>query len=132
MPLPRSVARFNKRYTNRFIEPLVRRSSGFAVVRHVGRTSGQAFTTPVNVFRDNSSDGGTPRVIVALTYGPSADWVRNVQSGPATLDLGAEGVRSIDSIELVGRDTAWPSLPGFVRVALRMLSVRDFASLTLL
>ena len=67
MPLPRALARFNRRYTNRFIEPIVRRSSGFATVHHAGRRSGREFHTPVNVF---DLDGD---LIVALTYGEDRD-----------------------------------------------------------
>lgn len=124
MPLPRSVARFNKRYTNRFIEPLVRRSSGFAVVHHIGRTSHKPYKTPVNVFL---LDGD---LIVALTYGPSADWVKNVQAGDASVDLGAS-VRRVRSVQTVDRTVAWPALPRFVRFVLRMLGVRDFLRMSL-
>ncbi len=123
MPLPRAVARFNRRYTNRFIEPVVARSSGFAVVHHVGRRSGAAYRTPVNVF-----DGGDGSLVVALTYGPSADWVQNVLAGPASLVRRGDEVRVV-GVEVVGRDAAWAALPWFVRLALRVLRVRDFARL---
>jgi deazaflavin-dependent oxidoreductase (nitroreductase family) len=43
-----------------------------SVVRHVGRTSGKQYETPVHAVR---TDGG---FIVALPYGASTDWVRNV------------------------------------------------------
>jgi deazaflavin-dependent oxidoreductase (nitroreductase family) len=41
-------------------------------VTHIGRRSGKAYQTPVNVFRDGD------RYVFALTYGPGAEWVRNV------------------------------------------------------
>ena len=119
MPLPRAVARFNKRYTNRFIEPVVRRFSGFAMVHHRGRRSGASYATPVNVF---DGDGG---LVVALTYGPSADWAQNVLAGPATIDRG-DGEVAIASATVVGRSEAWPALPLVVRGALRVLRVHDF------
>jgi len=122
VPLPRAVARFNRRYTNRFIEPVVARSSGFVIVHHVGRRSGTAYRTPVNVFE---LDGD---LIVALTYGPSADWIRNVSAGPASVERrGRE--RPVLGVAIVGRDVAWPALPSFVRLALRVLRVREFARL---
>ena len=72
MPLPRTLARFNRKVTN----PLLRRAAGvlpgFAVVRHRGRTSGRQYRTPVNVF----VDGDVYRF--ALTYGSNSDWVHNV------------------------------------------------------
>jgi len=43
------------------------------VVTHRGRRSGRQFHTPVNVF---PRPGG--RYVVALTYGPDTDWVKNV------------------------------------------------------
>ena len=124
MPLPRWVARFNKRVTNRFIEPVVRRSAGFAVVHHTGRRSGAAYQTPVIVF-DAEAD-----VIVALTYGPQADWVQNVlASGGAVERMGSRA--SIRTTRLVGRTEAWGHLPLLVRVALRILGVQDFLRITL-
>src|SRR6266545_2581521 len=72
MPLPRSVARFNRRVTNRVIGPLAPHLPHFGVVVHRGRTSGRLYRTPVKLF---PRPGGC---VVALTYGPGSDWVRNV------------------------------------------------------
>lgn len=119
MPLPRVVARMNKRYTNRFIEPFVRRMPGFAVVENVGRRSGAHFRTPVHTFdRDGS-------LLIALTYGPSADWVQNVERSGGHVHR--DGMRlQIASVSFVAREAAWPWLPWFVRLALRALRVHDF------
>ncbi len=124
MPLPHAIARFNKRVTNRFVEPIARRSSGFAVVHHVGRSSGAPYRTPVNVF-DLHGD-----VIVALTYGRRADWIRNVLVGDAALERSGRQ-QPIASARVVGRAEVWPALPWFVRLALRVLGVREFARLSL-
>ena len=124
MPLPRWVARLNKRVTNRFLEPIARRFSGFGIVHHVGRSTGRDYQTPVNVF---DADG---RCLVALTYGPRADWFQNVRAGPVRLEV-RRTVHEVRSVELVGRETAWPYLPALVRIALRVLAVRDFALLSL-
>lgn len=123
MPVPHVVARFNKRVTNRFIEPIARRSSGFAVVHHTGRGSGAAYTTPVNVFALGDD------VIVALTYGPVADWAQNVLEGGGMVE-NAAGRRPIAAAEAVGRAEAWPVLPLIVRAALRVLRVRHFLRLS--
>ncbi len=124
MPLPRAVARFNKRVSNRFIEPIARLSPGFAVVHHVGRKSGRSFTTPVNAFR---ADGA---FIIALTYGPSADWVENVVAGGGRLEMRGMS-NAIQSAELVGRAVAWPHLPHLVKLALRLLQVHHFCRVSL-
>lgn len=72
MVLPRRVAKFNRRVTNRVLGRIAPIVPGFAVFEHVGRKSGKTYHTPVNMFR--TGDG----YVVALTYGPTSDWVRNV------------------------------------------------------
>jgi deazaflavin-dependent oxidoreductase (nitroreductase family) len=88
MPLPRSVARFNRRITNRVLGPLARVLPSFGIITHHGRRSGRAYHTPVNVFRQR--DG----LLVALTYGPESDWVRNVlAAGGCTLQTRGHTLR---------------------------------------
>src|SRR3569833_1710262 len=64
------VARFNRVATNQVLKHVAGWAPGFAMVVHKGRKSGREFRTPVNVFR--TKDG----IVVALTYGPGADWVK--------------------------------------------------------
>jgi deazaflavin-dependent oxidoreductase (nitroreductase family) len=71
VPLPRSLAEVNRRFTNRVTRHIAGWAPGFAIVCHVGRRSGRCYRTPVNVFRR----GGGYRF--ALTYG-EGEWVRNV------------------------------------------------------
>src|SRR5689334_12557137 len=83
MPLPRTVARLNRRATNRVLRPLAAYLPGFGVVVHRGRKTGRVYRTPVNVF---ARPGGC---VVALTYGPESEWVRNVlAAGGCELRLG--------------------------------------------
>src|SRR5262245_40982263 len=87
MPLPRSVARFNRRVTNRVLGPLAPHLPNFAVVVHRGRRSGRLHRTPVNCF---PRPGGC---VVALTYGPTSDWVRNVlANGGCVLETGGRAL----------------------------------------
>ena len=109
MPLPRSVARFNKRVTN----PITRRFAswlpGLAVVSHVGRRSGTGYRTPVNVFRDGAE------YVFALTYGPESDWVLNViaaggcriETRRRTIDLTGPRRFTDPSRRLVPRPARW-------------------------
>lgn len=73
MPLSPRIARFNRRVTN----PIARLAAGrvppLAIVVHMGRRSGRTYRTPVMAFRGRG--GG---YLIALTYGPDTDWVRNV------------------------------------------------------
>src|SRR4029453_19472431 len=63
MPLPPSVARFNKAATNRVTSRVADRLPGFGIVVHRGRRSGREYETPVNAFR---RPGG---YTIALTTG---------------------------------------------------------------
>src|SRR5262245_21962294 len=73
MPLPRSLAEFNRRFTNKLTRYFAGWLPGFGIVIHTGRTSGRTYETPVNVFR--TEDG----FVFALTYG-RAEWVQNVMA----------------------------------------------------
>ena len=77
MPLPRALATFNKGVTNNLTRGFAARLPGFAVVSHVGRVSGRTYQTPVNMFRRGSD------YVFVMTYGPGADWVKNVDAAGA-------------------------------------------------
>jgi deazaflavin-dependent oxidoreductase (nitroreductase family) len=124
MPLSRSVARFNRRVTNRLLGPLAPYVSGFGVVVHTGRKTGRPYRTPVNVFR---RPGG---YVIALTYGPRAEWVRNVlASGGCTLETGG-GTLRLTRPRLV-HDERRRAVPAPIRLVLRLSHVADFLELTL-
>ena len=116
MPLPASLARFNRVVTNRVSRPVARWLPGFGVVDHTGRRSGRPYRTPVNAYRHG--DG----FVLALTYGPGSDWVRNVlAAGGCRLEhkgkvvaLTSPDVRVDPSVALVPRS---------VRPILRLLHV---------
>ena len=119
MPLPHSIARFNRRVTNRVLTPLVRHFPGFGMIVHAGRRSGREYRTPVLGFRSGE------RMTFALTYGPETDWVRNI--------LAADGCRFVSrgrEMQLTGprlvHDPTRQMVPAFVRLSLRLLTVSDF------
>lgn len=69
------VRRFNKNVTNRQVMKSAGTSdSSASIVRHVGRTSGRPYETPVAVFEVDDD------FYITLPYGTGADWVRNVLS----------------------------------------------------
>ncbi len=123
MPAPRWLARFNRRVTNRLALPLATRLPAFGVVVHTGRKTGQTHRTPVNVF---ARDGG---YLVALTYGPDSQWVRNVlASGGCTLETRGRALR-LTHPRLV-HDEGRRAMPAPVRLILSLVHVTDFLALT--
>jgi deazaflavin-dependent oxidoreductase (nitroreductase family) len=122
MPAPRALARFNRVVSNRILGSLAKYLAGFGVVIHTGRTSGRQYRTPVNIFRSGD------RYIIALTYGPESDWVRNVLAeGGCTLETRGRMIRL--SQPRLFHDERRLSVPAPVRVVLRLANVADFLEL---
>lgn len=92
-------------------------------LHHVGRTSGRRYRTPVLAFR-------TPRgVVVALTYGPGVQWLRNVEAAGGARMVRARRVLVLaDPVRLHGAQGA-ALVPGWTRSALRLLRVDEFVEL---
>jgi deazaflavin-dependent oxidoreductase (nitroreductase family) len=72
MPIPTSIARFNRGITNRVTRLFAGRAPGFAILIHKGRKSGKEYRTPLNAFP--TANG----FAIALTYGRNTDWAKNV------------------------------------------------------
>jgi deazaflavin-dependent oxidoreductase (nitroreductase family) len=123
MPLPPIVARLN-RYT---INPLTRRFAGriapFAMIEHRGRTSGKVYHLPIMAFPTDSG------FVVALTYGPDADWVKNVlAAGECTLTYRKEAIPLVDPI-LFQDDPRHQPFPRIVKRILKLNGVDYFLTL---
>jgi deazaflavin-dependent oxidoreductase (nitroreductase family) len=123
MPAPRSIARFNKRFTNRLISKVAGYLPGFAIVSHVGRKSGRNYRTPVNAFR---TDG---EYIIALTYGAQSDWVKNVlAAGSCELQTRGRRVRLFDPYIVTDESKSWASLP--MRLILNCIDAPQYMRLS--
>jgi deazaflavin-dependent oxidoreductase (nitroreductase family) len=120
MALPKALARFNKVVTNRVLGLIAPWVPPFAVVVHVGRSSGRAYRTPVWCFHR----GG--RYAFALTYGSESDWVRNVVAagGCRLLRLG----RTVDltAPRVVRARSGRGIVSAFVVVPLRVFGTHEF------
>ena len=122
VPIPKSVARFNKHVTNHVTVHIATWAPGFAVVNHIGRRSNRRYRTPVNVFRDGD------RYIFALTYGRDSDWVRNVlAAGSCEIETRRRRVLLTDPELTV--DPTRHRVPRPVRWILGALDVREFLAL---
>ncbi len=123
MPLPRWLARLNRRVTNPILGVVARRVPPFGFVRHVGRRSGRIYETPIMMFRRDDV------AVIALTYGPGADWVRNVVAAGGC-ELAVRRVTTAwTAPEIVRTDDVAVLLPRIVRIALRLLRSDDFLRL---
>ena len=122
MPTPRWVARANKAGLNRVTKFIAPWAPGWAVVVHRGRKSGKTFRTPLWAFR--RQDG----FVIALTYGPGADWVRNVISaGGCELETRRRRYQVGDP--RVYRDENATDMPAFIGFMLRrVIKAPEFLS----
>ena len=123
MPVSRSIARFNRRFTNRLTLRVAGYLPGFAIVNHLGRKSGRAYRTPVNAFR--TDDG----YIIALTYGSQSDWVKNVlAAGSCELQKRGRCVRLISPHIETDKSKSWAPLP--VRFVLSLIDAPQYMRLS--
>lgn len=112
MPAPRWVARANKIGLNRFTKYIAPWAPGWAVVVHRGRKSGRTFRTPLWAFRRPNG------FVIALTYGPDTDWVRNVLAAGGC-ELQTRRRRYQLGAPVVFRDENATDMPASIRFMLR-------------
>jgi deazaflavin-dependent oxidoreductase (nitroreductase family) len=123
MPIPRVVGQWNKAGLNHLTVHIAPWMPGLGVVIHRGRRSGRRYQTPVNVFR---TDNG---YVVALTYGPQTDWVKNVLAAGGC-ELRTRGQTIALGSPRLFHDQSRSSIRPVERRVLRILNVADFLSLT--
>ena len=123
MPIPDRMRQVNKVALNKVTRQFAAWLPGLGVVVHRGRISGKQYRTPVNVF---PRPGG--RYVLALTYGPDTDWVKNV-----TAAGGCELLTRGTHIELTAprrfHDEARSEIRVVERSILGLLHVYDFLEL---
>jgi deazaflavin-dependent oxidoreductase (nitroreductase family) len=115
MQLPQWLARFNRHVTN----PIQRLWAGWAptmgILEHVGRRSGNAYRTPLNVF---STDEG---VAVLLTYGPNRDWLKNLTAAGEGRMRRYGKTFTVTDPRVMTKEEAAPSVKGLWRPIFSML-----------
>jgi len=116
MPMPLWWGQINKRVFN----PLSLRGDRYQVLRHVGRSSGRAYRTPLEAV---AVDGG---YVMTLVYGSRSDWVQNVlAAGSAELEIDGDVVALTDP-ELLDADAAFARLPADTKRPPRFLKIDEF------
>jgi hypothetical protein len=114
------VRRFNRAVTN----PRVLRSAGepgasASVIRHVGRVSGRSYETPVGPFAVGDD------FVIALPYGPGADWVRNVMTKGSAVLVHEGRTVPIHEPEVVPVAEVITDLPSSEQRTLRLFGVDE-------
>jgi deazaflavin-dependent oxidoreductase (nitroreductase family) len=117
------MRKVNKVALNKVTRQLARWLPGLGVVIHRGRTSGRQYRTPVNVFPRPSG-----RYVLALTYGPDTDWVKNVIAAGGCEMLTRGGHIELTAPRLF-HDEARSQIRVFERTILGLLRVYDFLEL---
>jgi len=107
---------FVKHFVNPILRNFARSAHGpFALLRHIGRSSGKKYEIPIMVWR--LEDG----FMIVLTYGPHVDWLRNLQAaGQGSLRWHKQEY-ILQKPEFVDEKSALSVLPPFLK---RVLSLR--------
>lgn len=123
MPIPKSVARFNRIVTNPLGRLVAGWAPGFAIVRHRGRKSGKTYSTPINIFKVED------RFVIALTYGSNVDWLKNVlAAGGCTIRYRSKEIELADP-KFVTTSEGMSLMPLPVQAMLSLIDVTEFVEL---
>jgi deazaflavin-dependent oxidoreductase (nitroreductase family) len=120
----RWLAAFNLAVTNRITSRFAAWLPGFGIITHIGRKSGKAYRTPVNVFRAPNG------FLIALTYGTQSEWVKNVLAA-GECQLKTRGRRYQLTAPTIGHDPTWQQFPFPVRIILGVVGANDFMQLAI-
>ena len=125
MPLPRFIARFNRRVTNKILGLLAYVIPPFTIVVHRGRRSGREYRTPVWAFRTGEG------LVIPLTYGASrTDWVKNVLAHGGAKLIMRRRRQEVGDPRLIHGGDGMRRLPRVLRPGLRLLRVDDYLFLS--
>jgi deazaflavin-dependent oxidoreductase (nitroreductase family) len=119
-PVLDAVRRMNRSVTN----PRVMRTAGSAgeqtsVIHHIGRKSGRAYATPVDVIPTRTG------FLIALPYGKQADWLRNVlAAGSATVITNGDRLE-VDAPTIVATADVADIIPSRTMRTLRLFGVDE-------
>jgi hypothetical protein len=120
-PVVDGVRRFNRAVGNPRAMASAGQPGAYAgVIRHVGRTSGTQYETPIGPF---ATDDG---FVVPLPYGAGADWVKNVLAEGSAVIVNEGTTYHVDGPELIESDVAMPEIPPRYQWSLRLYKVDQF------
>jgi len=95
------------------------------IIRHIGRTSGTEYETPVGPFA--TEDG----FVIALPYGTSPDWLKNVLVAGSAVIVHEGETYAVDRPEIINAAAALDYVPPGEQTSLRIFNVDEFLSVHL-
>ena len=120
------IRTINKHFTNPLLRRFAHASRGpFAVIRHVGRRSGKPYETTIMAWPLPAGNG----FMIALTYGPAVDWLRNVQAAGHCTLLWHGKVYALGEPEPMDAKAALPAFSQPFRAILRRVGTKHFVSM---
>jgi len=109
---------------NRIAVPWARSGRGpFAIVRHVGRSSGRTYETPLVVA---AVPGG---FVIELTYGPDVDWFRNITAAGGCVVVYRRKEYRVDQVQPCSRKDGLAAFGLTRSLVLRLLRRHEFRRL---
>ena len=115
----------------RVVNPLVLRIAGrrhmpvLGVVHHRGRKTGRPYATPLGV--RPAAGGG---FVMPLTFSRASHWYQNIQAAGWCVVTYQGADHIVAGPVIVDRAAAGPAYPRYERLALRLIGINEFVSLT--
>ena len=117
-PVLNAIRRFNRNVGNPRQMATAGSPGAYAsVIRHVGRTSGQEYETPIGAIATEEG------FVVALPYGANADWLKNLLASGSANIVDEGSTYRVDQPEVVAMAEAIDDFPPKERRMLRMFGV---------
>jgi deazaflavin-dependent oxidoreductase (nitroreductase family) len=117
MIFPPWFERFQIKYFNPAVRPIVRYLPGTATIKHRGRTSGKPYETIVTTYRKGNT------LAIALGHGKT-DWVKNVlAAGQADVELSRNRAVHLINPRILPAGSDGDGLPALARLQLRWIGV---------
>lgn len=128
MPIPRAIAKVNRAGLNQITRRFAGRIPPFVLVSHTGRTSGKSYSVPLMAF--HPAGRTNDQFIVALTYGETTDWQKNIQAGgPASITSGGKTF-PITDLKTARREDYRAAMPWIVHRILDLVGADRVAIIT--
>lgn len=120
-PLLKAVRRMNRAVMNPQAMKTAGQPGAYAgVIRHVGRTSGTSYETPIGPFPTNYGFD------IALPYGSSPDWLKNVAAAGSAVIVHEGVAYSVDQPEVIAAADAVDNVPPSEQRNIRVFAVDNF------